>query len=146
MKPRNLRRWLSWPVTMSHDIKNLLMPVLCGAELLKEELDELFGKLSNRDSPESEKSRALCHEVLNMVQEDVRRISDRVRELADCVKGMSAPPKFAPCQVANVVLSVFKTLDLMAKKKGVTLSSEGLDGLPPSRQTNNDSSTLSTTW
>ncbi len=115
---------------LSHDIKNLLMPVLCGADLLKEELDELFGKASNRDSPQSEKSRALCHEVLDMIQEDVRRISDRVRELADCVKGMSAPPKFALCRVSNVVENVFKTLDLMAKKKGVTLSSEGLDGLP----------------
>ena len=66
-----------------------------------------------------------------MVQEDVRRISDRVREFSDCVKGMSAPPTIAPCQVANVVLSVFGTLDLMAKKQGVTLSCEGLDGLPP---------------
>lgn len=115
---------------MSHDIKNLLMPVLCGAGVLKDELDELFGKLSDHDSAQSTKSRALCNEVLEMVQEDVRRISDRVRELADCVKGMSAPPKFAPCCVANVVLGVFKTLELMAKKNGITLSSEGLDGLP----------------
>src|SRR6476620_621641 len=115
---------------MSHDIKNLLMPVLCGAELLKEELDELYGKWSIRKTPESEKSRAICHEVLTMVEEDVRRISDRVRELADCVKGMSVPPKFAPCRIANVVQSVFKTLSLMAKKKGITLSSEGLDDLP----------------
>jgi signal transduction histidine kinase len=115
---------------MSHDIKNLLMPILCGADVLKDELAELFGKLSNRDVPHLGKSRALCSEVLDMVQEDVRRISDRVRELADCVKGMSSPPKFASCRVANVVMNVFKTLDLMAKKKGVTLSSEGLDGLP----------------
>jgi signal transduction histidine kinase len=115
---------------MSHDIKNLLMPVLCGAGVLEDELDELFGKLSNRDSPQSEKSRALCHEVLDMVQEDVRRISDRVRELADCVKGISSPPKFAPCQVANVVENVYRTLELMAKKRGITLSSEGLDRLP----------------
>jgi signal transduction histidine kinase len=116
---------------MSHDIKNLLMPVLCGAEVLKDELDELFEKLSDRDSPQSKKSRALCHEVLKMVQEDVRRISDRVRELADCVKGMSAPPTFSRCEVANIVLSVFGTLDLMAKKQGVSLNCEGLDGLPP---------------
>jgi signal transduction histidine kinase len=116
---------------MSHDIKNLLMPVLCGAEVLKDELDELFQRLSDRNSPQSKKSRALCDEVLKMVQEDVRRISDRVRELADCVKGMSAPPTFAPCQVANVVLSVFGTLELMAKKNGVRLNCEGLDGLPP---------------
>jgi signal transduction histidine kinase len=66
-----------------------------------------------------------------MVQEDVRRISDRVRELADCVKGMSAPPTFSRCEVANIVLSVFGTLDLMAKKQGVSLNCEGLDGLPP---------------
>ena len=115
---------------MSHDIKNLLMPILCGADVLKDELAELFGKLSNQDLPQLGKSRALCSEVLDMVQEDVRRISDRVRELADCVKGMSSPPKFTSCRVANVVVNVFKTLDLMAKKKGVTLSSEGLDDLP----------------
>ncbi|HKT36632.1 MAG TPA: GAF domain-containing sensor histidine kinase [Nitrospira sp.] len=115
---------------MSHDIKNLLMPVLCGAEVLKDELDELFERLSDRDSPQSKKSRALCHEVLTMVQEDVRRISDRVRELADCVKGMSAAPTFVPCQVANIVLSVFGTLDLLAKKHGISLNCEGLDGLP----------------
>ena len=112
---------------MSHDIKNLLMPVLCGAELLKEELDELYGKWSIRKTPESEKSRAMCHEVLTMVEEDVRRISDRVRELADCVKGMTSPPRFAPCQLAGVIEAVFKTLDLMAKKKGVALRSVGLD-------------------
>ena len=115
---------------MSHDIKNLLMPVLCGAELLKEELDELYGKWSIRKTPESEKSRAMCHEVLTMVEEDVRRISDRVRELADCVKGMTSPPRFAPCQLAGVIGAVFKTLDLMAKKKGVVLRSVGLEGLP----------------
>jgi signal transduction histidine kinase len=115
---------------MSHDIKNLLMPVLCGAELLKDEFDELYEKWSIRKTPQSEKSRALCHEVLAMVEEDVRRISDRVRELADCVKGMTSPPRFAPCEVASLVESVFKTLDLMAKKKGVALKSESLDGLP----------------
>lgn len=115
---------------MSHDIKNLLMPVLCGAELLKEELEELYEKWSIRKTPRSEKSRALCHEVLTMVEEDVRRISDRVRELADCVKGMTSPPRFAQCRIASVVEAVLKTLDLMAKRKGIALISKGLDTLP----------------
>lgn len=115
---------------LSHDIKNLLMPVLCGAEVLKEELDDLLTKLSHRDSVQSEKSRAVCHEVLDMVQEDVRRISDRVRELSDCVKGMSASPKFSPCRITDVVLNVFKTLELIARRKGITLKSEGLEALP----------------
>ena len=48
---------------MSHDIKNLLMPVLCGADVLRDELDELFGKLSDRGEPHIDKSRTLCHEV-----------------------------------------------------------------------------------
>jgi signal transduction histidine kinase len=115
---------------MSHDIKNLLMPVLCGAQLLKDELDELYEKWSIKKTPQSEKSRALCHEVLTMVEDDVRRISDRVRELADCVKGMTAPPRFEPCQIAHVIQAVFKTLDLMAKKKGVALDSVNLESLP----------------
>ena len=115
---------------MSHDIKNLLMPVLCGADVLRDELDELFGKLSDRGEPHIDKSRSLCHEVLDMVQEDVRRIADRVRELAECVKGMSAPPKFALCRIANVVDNVFRTLDLMAKKRGVILNSVDLECLP----------------
>jgi signal transduction histidine kinase len=98
--------------------------------LLKEELDELYEKWSIRKTPRSEKSRALCHEVLTMVEEDVRRISDRVRELADCVKGMTSPPRFAQCRIASVVEAVLKTLDLMAKRKGVALISKGLEALP----------------
>src|SRR5262249_33865328 len=86
---------------------------------------------SIQETPQTAKSRALCDEVLDMVQRDVRRISDRVRELADCVKGMTSPPKFEPCRIANVVEAVFKTLDLMAKKRGVALRSEDLDALPP---------------
>ena len=115
---------------MSHDIKNLLMPILCAAGLLKDELNELFARLPDRDSTRSVKSRDLCDEALDMLQEDARRISERVREVADCVKGLSSPPQFAPCQVRGVVENVFRTLDLMAKEKGISLSSEGLDGLP----------------
>ena len=131
---------------MSHDIKNLLMPVLCGAELLKDELEELFEKWSIRKTPESEKSRAMCHEVLAMVEEDVRRLSDRVRELADCVKGMTSQPRFSPCRVVGVVEAVFKTLDLMAKKK--ELHSEALAWMicPPWKQTSNACITPFTTW
>ena len=45
---------------MSHDIKNLLMPVLCGAEVLKDELDELFGKIvRSRFASVGEKSCAM---------------------------------------------------------------------------------------
>jgi signal transduction histidine kinase len=77
---------------MSHDIKNLLMPILCGADVLKDELAELFGKLSNRDSPQLDKSRALCNEVLDRSRGCSKDLGPG-SELADCVKGMSAPPR-----------------------------------------------------
>jgi len=53
-----------------------------------------------------------------------------MREIADCVKGLSVPPDFAPCKVEAVVADVVKTLDVVAKVKGVALRTEGLDGLP----------------
>jgi signal transduction histidine kinase len=115
---------------ISHDIKNLLMPVLCGAEILREELHELLDQVSNPTGQKARDSRKLCNEVIDMLRDDARRISDRMKEIADCVKGLSAPPQFAPCQLADVVGSIFKTLDFLAKEKGITLRSEGLDDLP----------------
>ena len=115
---------------ISHDIKNLLMPVTCGAGILKDEFDELLGALPAQERERAEKSRAVCAEVINMLLDDARRISDRVKEIADCVKGLSAPPQFAPCRIEDVVGSVFKTLEFLAKEKGISLHSEGLDNLP----------------
>ena len=114
---------------IAHDIKNLLMPVTCGAGLLRDEINELLLLLP--DQARAEKSRAFCKEVTDMLFEDSQRISDRVVEIADCVKGLTAPPQFAPCRVVGVVESVFKTLGLLAKDKGVSLQTKGLESLPP---------------
>jgi signal transduction histidine kinase len=50
--------------------------------------------------------------------------------MADCVKGLSAPPNFAACRIAAVVEEVFKTLRVLANEKGLALRTDGLDGLP----------------
>jgi signal transduction histidine kinase len=115
---------------ISHDIKNLLMPVVCGAGLLHTELNELFASLVEREMDKARASRELCDEVISMLRTSTRRIQDRVREIADCVKGLSTPPQFGPCRVGAVVASVFQTLRLPAEEKGVSLRSEGLEGLP----------------
>jgi signal transduction histidine kinase len=115
---------------ISHDIKNLLMPVLCGAGLLHTELHELFEYLLEREVEKARASRELCDEVIGMLRTSTRRIQDRVREIADCVKGLSSPPQFAPCRVGAVVASVFQTLRLPAEEKGVALQSRGVDELP----------------
>jgi signal transduction histidine kinase len=113
-----------------HDVKNMLMPVLCGAGLLKQELNDVFTELVPRGSVRADKSRALCDEVIDLLHDDARRINDRMREIADCVKGLSAPPQFAPCRAADIVDSVLKTLHVLAQEKQIELRTEGLDNLP----------------
>lgn len=115
---------------IGHDVKNLLTPVVMGAGLMRAEVNDLFGALPPRGGNEARASRDLCHEVLGMLRDAARRIEDRMREIADCVKGLSAPPKFAPCQAASVVESVMKTLRVLAEEKNISLRSEGLDSLP----------------
>ncbi len=116
---------------IGHDVKNLLMPVLCGASLLKDEIDEVFTEMKSPVPAKAQKSHDLCNEVIEMLSNNARRIQDRVKEIADCVKGLSSAPKFSSCKMAHVVASVFDTLKLFAQEKGITLHHEGIDDLPP---------------
>jgi signal transduction protein with GAF and PtsI domain len=101
---------------MGHDLKNLLQPVIGGAWLLKNDLDDLFNSLEGKiDSGKIEanklpNSHKRCNEVVEMLGTAGRRIQDRVREIADCVRGLSSPPHFAPCKLADVVDSVLQTM------------------------------------
>ena len=115
---------------IGHDIRNMLMPVVCAGSLLKAEFDELYPRLPSDYAEKAEASRALCHEVIDMLQRNTQCIQDRVKEIADCVKGLSTPPKFAPCRVADVVDNVLKVLNVLAQEKGVMLRTEGLSALP----------------
>ncbi len=115
---------------VSHDIKNLLMPVLCGAGLLSDELKDLYGSLVGHEVGTARKSYELCTELVDMLQSSSRRIQTRVKEIADCVKGLSAPPRFAPCRVADVVDSVMQTLRWLAEERHIALQTEGFAALP----------------
>ena len=116
---------------IGHDVKNLLMPVLCGASLLKDEIDEVFAEMKSSVPVKAQKSHDMCNEVIEMLSNNARRIQDRVKEIADCVKGLSSAPKFSPCKMAHVVASVFDTSKLFAQEKGITLHHEGIQDLPP---------------
>ena len=115
---------------IGHDVKNLLMPVLCGASLLKDEINEVFADLPKFDPNKGRASHETCLEVIEMVTNNAKRIQERVKEIADCVKGLTSPPRFAPCKLHHVVASVFDTLKLMAQDKGITLLHEGILELP----------------
>ena len=116
---------------IGHDLKNLHQPVVSGTELLQGELADVFAHLPQIDVTRARSSQKLCEGVIEMVQTTSRRIQVRLKQIGDCVKGLSTPPKFAPCILPNVVEAVFKTLHTFAGEKQVSLRIEGLHLLPP---------------
>jgi len=115
---------------IGHDLKNMLMPILSGAELLEEELHECFSKLPQPAVSAAKPSRDLTQELIEMIRQGARRIHERVKEIADSVKGLTRVPRFEPCRLADVVSSVYGTLRILADERLVTLRAEGLDSLP----------------
>lgn len=115
---------------IGHDIKNMLMPVLSGADLLKDELDEQFPTLIREKAKGAETSYANSLDLVRMIVTNARRIQDRVREIADAVKGVTSPPHFTPCRIGDVVDGVLDTLRTYAAEKGITILTDGLDALP----------------
>ncbi|MGD9852686.1 MAG: PAS domain S-box protein [Nitrospirales bacterium] len=115
---------------IGHDIKNMLMPVLSGADLLKDELDEQFPTLIKEKAKGAETSYANSLDLIRMIVTNARRIQDRVREIADAVKGVTSPPHFTPCCIKDIVDGVLDTLRTYAAEKGITLLTDRLDLLP----------------
>jgi signal transduction histidine kinase len=115
---------------IGHDMKNLLTPVCTGMELLRGEVTELFGGMSTAELSEKKVNKEICDEAGEMAQNGIRRLHDRVKDMADCVKGLSASPNFALCAVGPVILEVFQTLQVLAREKQITLRTEGLESLP----------------
>jgi signal transduction histidine kinase len=115
---------------ISHDIKNLLMPVVVGAGLMQGELKDLLGDALTRGDKQAKESFERCNEVVEMVGNSSRRIQDRVKQIADCVKGLSTPPEFAPCQLGKVVNEVTDTLKWWSDQKGVSIHTSGLGRIP----------------
>ena len=115
---------------IGHDLKNMLMPIVSGAELLEGELSECFSKLPQPAASAAQASRDLTHELIEMIRQGSRRIHERVKEIADSVKGLTRSPQFAPCRLADVVSNVYASLRILADEGQVALRTEGLETLP----------------
>lgn len=116
---------------IAHDIKNMLMPIQTGVELLESDLKDHFGALPAAEAKKAASSQEIVREVIAMVWKNSRRIQERVREIADAVKGRTSSPQFKPCDLKKVVGDVVDSLKLFANENGVRLTAEGLDALPP---------------
>ena len=103
---------------IGHDVKNMLMPVLSGVDLLREEIQEILGRLAARgEGVQVEASRKMSDELIEMIVNNTRRIQDRVRELADAVKGVTTAPEFKPCRISACVEDVITSLHRYAAEK-----------------------------
>jgi signal transduction histidine kinase len=115
---------------IGHDMKNLLTPVQTGVELLRDVVKDLFGSMNSAELTHNKSNKKICDESVEIAQNGVRRLHDRVKDMADCVKGLSSPPDFALCSVGPVILDVFHTLQGLAREKQITLRTDGLESLP----------------
>jgi signal transduction histidine kinase len=115
---------------LGHDLKNLLTPIVMGSKILQEEVAEVFDMLRHFVKESADERQRICVEVIRMLQDGAQRTQDRVREIADCVKGLSSPPNFTSCTVFTVAESVMNTLRVVADERRITLCLKDLEGLP----------------
>ncbi len=116
---------------ISHDVKNLLMPIVTGTGLLKNEIEDLFKTLPELEQVRTEASHQLCTEVIDILRNTSERIHSRMKGIADYVAVSRTPHKFEPCDVATVAASVLKSLSVVAEQAQVTIRVEGIELLPP---------------
>ena len=115
---------------ISHDIKNMMMPIIYGSWLLQKKFNRLFGHLSLNGSEELVSSQESSQKILSMIRKNARLIQDRVKEIAEAVKGLSSPPRFSPCDIGEVVTNVIETLSFQAEERGILIRWEGLKPFP----------------
>lgn len=116
---------------IGHDVQNMLFPITMGGPMLRDAIEEfLQGGTEREQAGRAANFRARCLKIIEMQGKGAVRIQDRMKELADCVKGLSAPPNFAWCCVADVVQNVLEALHMAAEEKGIRITLENLDTLP----------------
>ena len=115
---------------ITHDVKNLLMPLVTGTDLLAEEINDLFKILPETEISKTERSHQACDEVIRMLRNTSQRIQDRMKAIADYAAVTRVSQKFEACVIAKIVESVVKSLRGPAEQKQLTLTLEGLQALP----------------
>jgi len=128
---------------ISHDIKNMMTPVQTCAQTLDMMLEDMFAEVD--EVAESEGVAESAREGLEMATVAMREfhpeavgmlvsgslaVQERVREIADCVKGIIAEPQFEATEVGEVVAQALQPLKLVGEKAGVNVWWEQEEGLP----------------
>lgn len=129
---------------ISHDIKNMVTPVQTAAQTLEVALADMFegldGALDQAGDQDRETldrvrqatdfMREFYPEAIEMFLDGSAQVQERVREIADCVKGIVAEPAFKMHSVNDIAEKVAKPLRLVAEKSGVRLRTDELGDVP----------------
>jgi signal transduction histidine kinase len=130
---------------ISHDIKNMVTPVQTCAQTLDMIFDETFTGLDDvltghpgipAEAAEGVRSsvemlREFYPDAIEMLLDGATQVQDRVREIADCVKGIVAQPAFETQDVAAIAAKVIQALNLVGERVDVTVALEAPNDLPP---------------
>jgi len=127
---------------ISHDVKNLVTPVVTGTQTLQWMLDgmyeELDTALTSRDPVPGEAVReatgdvrSFYPEAVEMTYEGAQAVQERVREIADAIKGIISEPHFELIRINEVAELVAKFLRGTAERSGVTIDLSELGDAPP---------------
>jgi signal transduction histidine kinase len=127
---------------ISHDVKNLLTPVVTGTQTLEMMMDSMFedvDKVRETFSPEqlagfaqaTDHVRDFYKEAMSMVYDGANDAQERVREIADAIKGIVAEPHFQETDFRERVDAVTKVLRVVAERKDVAIDTMGVGETPP---------------
>ncbi|HTE19646.1 MAG TPA: GAF domain-containing sensor histidine kinase [Armatimonadota bacterium] len=127
---------------ISHDVKNLLTPVVTGTQTLEMMMESMFEDLDPALETLTDEQKAAVNwavggvrdfykEAMSMVYDGAQDAQDRVREIADAIKGIISEPHFEPSDFRERAESVAKVLKLVAERKGVAIDLSGIQDTGP---------------
>lgn len=127
---------------ISHDIKNFLTPVVTGSQTLEMEIQATLVALEEAAAgmPTSyrqqvgravEGLQSFYVEATTMVCDGAHDAQERVREIADAIKGVISEPNFEEVHFQDVAQAVTRVLTLDAARRGLTLDRSGVEDTGP---------------
>ncbi len=127
---------------ISHDVKNLLTPVVTGTQTLEIMMDSMFEDMdrsvvgvddAHRDALAWAVGgvRDFYKEAMSMVYDGAQDAQERVREIADAIKGIVSEPHFELADFRERAEAVAKVLRLVAERKSVVIDLTGVQECPP---------------
>ena len=127
---------------ISHDVKNLLTPVETGVQTLEGMMEGMYDDLDRAvaDLPEEKRQeveravgfvRDFYKEAVEMIVDGAQDAQERVREIADAIKGVISEPHFEPSDFRERAEAVAKVLKVVAERRGVTIDLSGITDSGP---------------